>query len=51
MLTQDVVLFNDCGCEIAREAITSNRTESDIINSWIICPGDHIEVVDVFVEM
>lgn len=46
----DVVLINDCGCEIARETITEERRECDIINSWIICPGDKIEIQETWHE-
>lgn len=51
MITTDVILFNDCGCEIARESVTSCRTVDDIVASWILYPGDRIEVEEVIVEM
>lgn len=44
MTKEEVVLFNDCGCEIARETITQERSYRDIINSWIIYSGDKIEI-------
>lgn len=50
MEMRDVVLFNDCGCEIARETITDKRSEYDIIKSWIIYPGDKIEIQETWHE-
>ncbi len=50
MIKQDVVLINDCGCEIARETITEERTETDIINSWEVYAGDTIKIVDTWHE-
>ena len=40
MIREDVVLFNDCGCEIEKETITQERSYLDIIISWIINPED-----------
>ena len=50
MIREDVVLFNDCGCEIARETITQERSYLDIINSWIVYPGDKIEIQETWHE-
>lgn len=47
----DVVLINDLGIEIARETITADRSESDIISSWTIYAGDRIEVVETWHEL
>jgi len=47
----DVVLYNDLGIEIARESITANRSEQDIIDSWTIYAGDKIEVVETWHEI
>ena len=47
----DVVLFNDLGIEIARETITEERTEQDIIDSWTIYAGDKIELVETWHEI
>ena len=47
----DVVLYNDLGIEIARESITDNRSEQDIIDSWTIYAGDRIEVVETWHEL
>lgn len=47
----DVVLFNDLGCEIARETITADRTEDMIIADWTIYPGDKIELIDTWHEI
>ena len=49
-MATDVVLFNNCGCEIARETITAERTEDAIISSWTIYPGDKIEIVETWHE-
>lgn len=47
----DVVLFNDLGMEIARETITPDRSEQDIIESWTIYAGDRIELIDTWHEI
>lgn len=47
----DLVLINDCGCEIARETITADRTEDRIIADWTIYPGDRIELIDTWHEI
>ena len=51
MIFTDVVLFNDFGCEIARETITADRNEDMIISSWEIYPGDKIELIDTWHEI
>ena len=51
MRMKDIVLINDCGCEIARETITQNRTEAMIIDSWEIYPGDKIEIIETWHEV
>lgn len=50
MIKVDVVLFNDCGSEIARETITEERDYIDIIRDWIIYAGDRIEFQEIFHE-
>lgn len=51
MRMNDVVLINDIGCEIARETITAERTEEMIIDSWVIYPGDTIQIVETWHEI
>lgn len=50
MNSLDVVLYNDCGCEIARETITKEKTEADIIDSWELYPGDKIQLEETWHE-
>lgn len=42
----EVVLYNELGLEIAREAITENCSISDIIKDWVINAGDYIKFVE-----
>lgn len=50
-MSKDVVLINDIGCEIARETITADRSEEEVISSWNIYPGDRIEIVETWHEI
>ena len=50
MIKFDVILFNDCGCEIARETATNEKQIDEIISSWTIYAGDKIEIENAPVE-
>ena len=34
----DVILINDCGCELCRETTTPQKNIDSIINRWVILP-------------
>ena len=42
----EVVLFNECGCELDRKELTEDTSYDEIIRGWIIYPGDRIEIVE-----
>lgn len=45
----DVVLIS-CGVEIARETATPYKSISQIIQEWILYPGDTIKIEDCRTE-
>ena len=51
MIVTDVVLFNSCGCDIARETITDEKGYAEIISEWVIYPNDRIEFQEVWTEV
>ena len=50
MIKTDVVLFNSCGCEIARETIENGQDYNQIVSDWVIYPDDRIELQDTWHE-
>ena len=42
----EVVLFNDCGCELDRKELTEDTSYDEIVSGWVIYPGDRIEIVE-----
>lgn len=51
MMFTDVVLVNNCGCEVARETVTADRSKDMIIAGWTIYPGDTIELIETWHEV
>lgn len=43
---KEVVLFNEYGCEIAREPFENESQMNAIIKSWVVYTGDKIEVIE-----
>ena len=41
---KEVILYNEAGCELDRQEFSSEDEMDEIIKSWIIYPGDRIEV-------
>lgn len=41
----EVVLYNECGCELDRREII-NDNYHEIISSWVLYPNDRIEIVE-----
>ena len=40
----DVILINDCGCELCRETTTPQKDIYSIIKNWVLMPGDTIRI-------
>ena len=41
----EVVLYNEYGCELDRKELVNNNY-NEIVSSWVIYPGDRIEVIE-----
>lgn len=50
MTRLDVVLISSSGVEIAREIATPYKSISQIIEKWILYPGDTIKIEDCRTE-
>lgn len=50
MTRLDVVLISSSGVEIARETATQYKSISQIIQKWILYPGDTIKIEDCWTE-
>ena len=46
----DVILIDDCGCELARETTTPQKDIYSIIKNWVLIPGDTIRIEECWHE-
>lgn len=44
MTKLDVVLIDNCGCELARETTSPQKDIYTIIKNWVLIPGDTIRI-------
>ena len=46
----DVILIDNCGCELARETTTPQKDIYSIIKNWVLIPGDTIKIEEFWHE-
>ena len=50
MTQLDVILIDNCGCELCRETTTQQKDIYSIIKNWVLIPGDTIRIEECWHE-